>query len=60
MHDKGHVSEDLVDLRFQIYTQPGFARAMEHIMALQIMEFRQKNMLTADELNRILADRLES
>ena len=38
MHDKGHVSEDLVDLRFQIYTQPGFARAMEHIMALQIMD----------------------
>lgn len=58
MHDKHHVSEDLVDMRYRIYTQPGFARAMEHIMCLQIMDIRQRNMLTDELLGRIQAPTL--
>lgn len=58
MHDKSLVSEDLVDMRYRIYTQPGFARAMEHIMCLQIMDIRQRNMLTDELLRRIQAPTL--
>lgn len=55
MHDKSHVSEDLVDMRYAIYTQPGFVRAMEHIMCLQEMETRRKNMISDEMLRRIRA-----
>lgn len=58
MHDKSHVSEDLVDMRYAIYTQPGFLRAMEHIMCLQEMETRKRNMLTEDMLRGIRAQTL--
>lgn len=58
MHDKSHVSEDLVDTRYAIYMQPGFIRAMEHIMCLQIMDVRQRNMLTDDMLRAIRAKTL--
>lgn len=58
MHDKRHVSEDLVDMRYQIYTQPGFVQAMESIMALQLMEVRRPNMLTDADLQRIKAETL--
>lgn len=53
MHDKSHVSEDLVDMRYSIYTQPGFVKAMENIMCLQIMDIRRKNMITDDMLRTI-------
>jgi 2-hydroxy-6-oxonona-2,4-dienedioate hydrolase len=58
MHDKSHVSEDLVDMRFAIYTQPGFVQAMEHIMCLQEMSIRKRNMLTDDMLRAIRAKTL--
>lgn len=58
MHDKSQVSEDLVDMRYRIYTQPGFYKAMENIMCLQIMEIRQRNMLTDEVLKRIKAQTL--
>lgn len=53
MHDKSHVSDDLVDMRYSIYTQPGFVKAMENIMCLQIMDIRRKNMITDDMLRTI-------
>jgi 2-hydroxy-6-oxonona-2,4-dienedioate hydrolase len=34
-HDKSFVSDELVALRKAIYSQQGFARAMEHIVAVQ-------------------------
>lgn len=58
MHDKSHVSEDLVDMRFAIYSQPGFERAMENIMCLQVMDVRRRNMLTDEMLRAIKAPTL--
>ena len=58
MHDKSHVSEDLVDMRYKIYTQPGFLQAMENIMCLQDMPIRVKNMLSDDMLRSIRAKTL--
>jgi len=55
MHDPAMVTEDLVEMRYRIYTQPGFLRAMEHILCLQIMEIRRRNMLDEDALKRIAA-----
>jgi 2-hydroxy-6-oxonona-2,4-dienedioate hydrolase len=58
MHDKKMVTDDLVESRYRIYTQPGFLKAMEHIMCLQIMEIRRRSMLTDDELRAIEAPSL--
>ncbi len=58
MHDKAHVSDDLIEMRYRIYTQPGFLRAMENIMCLQEMDIRKKNMLTDDMLRAIKAPTL--
>lgn len=58
MHDKKTVTDDLVESRYRIYTQPGFVKAMEHIMCLQIMDIRQRNLLTEEDLRRIKAPTL--
>jgi len=58
MHDKSRVTDDLVELRLRIYTQPGFLRAMEHILCLQNMEIRMRNVLTDEGLSRITAPTL--
>ena len=58
VHDKAHVTEDLVDMRYRIYTQPGFAKAMENILCLQIMDIRERNILTDEALSRIQAPTL--
>lgn len=53
VHDPADVSQDLVELRHAIYTQPGFAQAMEHILCLQFMEVRMRNVLSDESLARI-------
>jgi len=58
MHDKSRVTDDLVELRLRIYTQPGFLRAMEHILCLQNMDIRMRNVLTDESLMRITAPTL--
>ena len=58
VHDRAHVTEDLVDMRYRIYTQPGFAKAMENILCLQIMDIRERNILTDEALSRIQAPTL--
>ncbi|MFV3126850.1 alpha/beta fold hydrolase [Niveispirillum sp. KHB5.9] len=58
MHDPKRVTDDLVELRLAIYTQPGFLRAMEHILCLQNMEIRMRNVLTDESLSRITAPTL--
>lgn len=40
-HDTTHVTDELVALRLAIYTQPGFERAMENIVAVQNWEYRE-------------------
>jgi 2-hydroxy-6-oxonona-2,4-dienedioate hydrolase len=58
MHEKSRVTDDLVELRLRIYTQPGFLRAMEHILCLQNMDIRMRNVLTDESLARIKAPTL--
>ncbi|MEI9991983.1 MAG: alpha/beta fold hydrolase [Rhizomicrobium sp.] len=58
MNDPSRVTDDLVELRHRIYTQPGFLRAMEHILCLQDMEIRMRNVLTDEGLTRIGAPTL--
>ncbi|MEZ5931027.1 MAG: alpha/beta fold hydrolase [Alphaproteobacteria bacterium] len=58
MNDPARVTDDLVALRLAIYTQPGFLRAMEHILCLQDMDIRMRNVLTDESLTAITAPTL--
>lgn len=58
MNDPARVTEDLIELRLAIYTQPGFLQAMEHILCLQNMEIRMRNVLSEESLSRITAPTL--
>ncbi len=58
MADPATVTDDLVDARYAIYTQPGYARIMRHICVLMEPEGRRSNMLHDDDLRRIGAPTL--
>ena len=58
MNDPSRVTDDLVELRYRIYTQPGFLDAMKHILCLQDMDIRMRNVLTDESLSRIQAPTL--
>ena len=53
MAEPGKVTEDLVDARYAIYTQPGYAATMRHICCLMTPEGRRANMLHDADLARI-------
>lgn len=57
-HDKTKVTDDLVETRYRIYAQPGFATAMERICCLLEPAKRPAMMLTDDELRAIRAPTL--
>lgn len=58
MHDPRQVTDDLVEMRCRIYTQPGAERAMAHIVCLQLMPVRQRNMIPVADLRKIAAPAL--
>jgi 2-hydroxy-6-oxonona-2,4-dienedioate hydrolase len=58
MNDPTRVTDDLVELRYAIYTQPGFVDAMKHILCLQNMDVRMRNVLTDESLSQIKAPTL--
>ena len=58
MNDPARVTDDLVEMRLGIYTQPGFLRVMEHILCLQDMDIRMRNVLTDESLTAIKAPTL--
>jgi 2-hydroxy-6-oxonona-2,4-dienedioate hydrolase len=58
MNDPARVTDDLVELRHAIYTQPGFREAMEHILCLQQMDVRLRNVLSEASLATISAPTL--
>ena len=58
MNDPARVTDDLIELRHRIYTQPGFKRSMEHILCLQHMDIRMRNVLTEETLSKIGAPTL--
>ncbi|MFM0036200.1 alpha/beta fold hydrolase [Paraburkholderia strydomiana] len=58
MCDKSTVSDDLIETRRSIYSQPGFADTMRRIMCLQEMEIRRPNMITEEQYRSIKAPSL--
>jgi len=57
-HDKSMVTEELVGLRLEIYTQPEFERAMENIVAMQEWEVREPFAWSPEWCGRIEAPTL--
>lgn len=53
MYDPKKMTDEMVEIRYRIYSQPGMVRAMEHVLCLQEMEIRQKYILTPERLSRI-------
>ena len=58
MHDPAVVTDDLVEMRYRVYTQPGAEKMMEHIMCLQDMEVRRRNMIPVSDLRSVAASTL--
>lgn len=58
VNDPARVTDDLVELRYRIYTQPGYIKATENILCLQDMEIRMRNVLTDESLSHITAPTL--
>jgi 2-hydroxy-6-oxonona-2,4-dienedioate hydrolase len=57
-HDKTQVTDELVRMRLAIYTQPGFERAMENIVAVQEPEIRAPFVWGPEWCGRIAAPTL--
>jgi 2-hydroxy-6-oxonona-2,4-dienedioate hydrolase len=58
MHDPVNVSEELVQIRHRIYHEPDFVANIDHLLCLQEMEIRQRNLLRPEDLARIKAPTL--
>jgi 2-hydroxy-6-oxonona-2,4-dienedioate hydrolase len=58
MHDAKDVSEELVQIRHRIYHQPDFVANIDHLLALQEMQIRMRNILQPAELAKITAPTL--
>jgi 2-hydroxy-6-oxonona-2,4-dienedioate hydrolase len=58
MWDKSLVSEDLVETRRAIYSQPRFVESMHRIMCLQEMDIRRRNMISEAQYRSIAAPTL--
>ncbi len=46
MADPASVTDELVACRRAIYSRPGFAESMRHVLCLQDPEVRRRNMVT--------------
>lgn len=54
MHDPGpNVSDELVEVRHRIYHQPDFVANIGHLLCLQDMTIRQRNLLTPETLGKL-------
>ncbi|WP_336632717.1 MULTISPECIES: alpha/beta fold hydrolase [unclassified Microbacterium] len=58
MADPASVTDELVAVRRAVYSRPGFADSMRHILCLQEVDVRRRNMLLPEELGRIAAPTL--
>lgn len=52
------MTEELIDIRHDIYSAPDYQKSVRNIMCLQDREIRRRNLLTADELAKIKAPTL--
>ena len=55
MADPASVTDELVDIRRTLYSRPGFAQSMRHLLCLQDVEVRTRNLLRDEELASITA-----
>jgi 2-hydroxy-6-oxonona-2,4-dienedioate hydrolase len=53
--DQSMVDEDLVDARYRIYHRPEFVKMLPHLLCMQDMTVRQRNLLRPDRMGRISA-----
>jgi 2-hydroxy-6-oxonona-2,4-dienedioate hydrolase len=58
MHDPVNVSDELVEIRHAIYHRPAFVAGIDSLLALQEMENRTQDLLSADQMARITSDTL--
>ena len=58
MADPVSVTDELVAIRRGVYSRPGFAESMRHILCLQDPEIRRRNLVTGDELAAVTAPTL--
>lgn len=58
LYDPSSVDEELVDVRYAIYHQPEFQAVLPHLLCMQDMEVRQRNLLTPARMGRITAPTL--
>lgn len=58
MADPATVTDELVAVRRGIYSRPGFARSMRHILCLQDPDVRRRNLVTDGELAAVRAPAL--
>ena len=58
MLDPKVVTDEMVEMRFRVYTQPGFAQSMKNIMCLHTPEFRLPNLMTDAEWAKVKAPTL--
>jgi 2-hydroxy-6-oxonona-2,4-dienedioate hydrolase len=57
-HDKSMVTDELVEIRYRIYTQPGYLRAMQNILLLQEPDIRRHYTWSEEWVSRIQAPTL--
>lgn len=58
MADPASVTDELVACRRAIYSRPGFAESMRHVLCLQDPEVRRRNMVTDADLAAVAAPAL--
>jgi len=58
MYDKANVSDELVAVRHAIYHRPGFVANIDHLLCLQDMDKRTEDLLTGEQMARIVAPTL--
>ncbi|HWI43139.1 MAG TPA: alpha/beta fold hydrolase [Nocardioides sp.] len=58
MADPASVTDELVAIRRGIYSRPGFATSMRHILCLQDPDVRRRNLVTDEELAAVKAPTL--
>jgi 2-hydroxy-6-oxonona-2,4-dienedioate hydrolase len=55
MHDPVNVTDELVQVRHAIYHRPEFVARIDELLCLQKMENRTEDLLTAEQMSRIVA-----
>lgn len=58
MADPSSVTDELVEVRRRIYSKPGFANSMRHVLCLQNPEIRARNLVSDEELAAVSSEAL--